>query len=262
MNKSKVWKISFSCCVWFLLTIAAPLCAQAEAMTQSVLSAGTPFQTSCFTLRGDAPGPTIVVIGGMHGDEAAGYLAARQLVKWRITRGTLIVVPDGNPPAIKRRIRQWNGNLNRSFPGNPNATPGSLPHAAAELWKVVADNKPALFLTLHESRDFHANNPARYGQTFTYDFKELWPYFNPALERVNAGIPVKKHKFLHFAKPFETCPTYQAWQHLRVPATSIETSRTLPLATRIRYQLLALMAFFDEFGLGYEQSDVPGLKAK
>jgi hypothetical protein len=239
--------------VSFVVMLATASLARAEAVTRAVLSPGTPFETTCFTKRGDEPGPTIVVIGGMHGDEEAGYLAARELVHWRIRRGTLIVVPDGNPPAIRRRVRQWQGNLNRSFPGKVKAAPNSLARAAHELWKVVADNRPALLLTLHESRDFHINNPARYGQTFTYDFKELQPLFDTALKRANASIPIQKHRFLHLVRPFVNCPTYQAWKRLHVPATSIETSRTLSLTTRLRYQKLAMRGVFDAFGLGYEE---------
>lgn len=224
----------------------------AAPTVKTVISPNTPFQTACYTLRGDEDGPTIVVIGGMHGDEVAGFMAARELATWRVKKGTLIVIPDGNPPAIKKKTREGLGNFNRRFPGNPNAAPGTLDRAAYELFKVVEDNRPALLLTLHESRDFHANDPTRYGQTFTYDFKELWPTMNKALERANLSIKTPKHKFLHFMKPFETCPTYQAWLRLHVPATSIETSRTLPLKTRLQYQTVALRAFFDEAGLVYE----------
>jgi hypothetical protein len=242
------WRFSVICVLSLFLfqnTKAAPV-------EKTVLSKGTAYQTACYTLRGQEAGPTVVVIGGMHGDETAGYVVARELVKWRVTKGTLIVIPDGNPPAIKSKTREGKGNLNRCFPGRADAKPGTLARAAYELFQVVEKSRPALLLTLHESRDFHANNPARYGQTFTYDFKELWPVMNPALERANQSIKTPKHKFLHLIRPFETCPTYQAWARLHVPATSIETSRTLPLKTRLLYQTLALRAFFDEAGLGYE----------
>lgn len=192
-------------------------------------------------------GPTVVIIGGVHGDEAAGFLAARELVKWRVEAGTLVLVPDGNPPAIRAKKRFVGRNMNALFPGKANGDGNE--RLAFALWNLTRDAKPDLVLTLHESRDFYANDPKRYGQTFTYDFHELDEQFGAVAEVVNRKIGPKQHKFLLKVEPFATCPTFLAWKWLRVPATSIETSKKLPLKTRIGYQLAACRAFFDVFGL-------------
>lgn len=240
-----------------VLSVFIPMC-RAEKMQTGAVMRGTRYETPYFIKKGERPGPTIVIIGGVHGNEPAGYLAARKLVKWKIGRGTLVVMPDAHREAIRRNARGYPANMNRMFPGK--ADGDAMQRLAYEIWQVIRTAKPDLLLTLHESIDFHVDNPKRYGQTFCFDFNELKPYMNRALRRVNPNITTPKHKFLLFVDPFPTCPTYQAWARLKVPATSIETSKTLPLNTRITYQLMGVQAFFDELGLQYQQSDVPRLR--
>ena len=219
----------------------------AETVQSGWIMKNTRAQTRFYVKKGEKPGPTVVIIGGVHGDEAASYLAARELVKWRVESGTLVLVPDGNPPAIRAKKRFVGRNMNALFPGKAK---GDLnERLAAQLWNLMRESKPDLVLTLHESRDFYANNPKRYGQTFTYDFHEFDEQFGAVADVLNREIGPKKHHFLLKVEPFETCPTFLAWKWLRAPATSIETSKTLPLATRINYQLKACRAFFDAFGL-------------
>ncbi len=237
-----------------LLWGAASPSARAETMTAGSLRAGTRYQTPYFLKVGAQSGPTIVVIGGLHGDEKAGYLAARQLQKWSVTRGKLVLLPDANRIAIEANQRFVGRNMNRLFPGQKNGD--AMQQLAFEIWDLIKSSKPDLVLTLHESRGFHADDKTRYGQTFTYDFPELAPRFERVAASVNAQITPAKNRFLQFVAPFPTCPTYVSYQWLRVPATSIETARPLPLPTRIGYQLAALRGFFREFGLGWTESKV------
>lgn len=226
--------------------------ARAETLQGGVLMAGTRHQTPYFIKTGEETGPTIVIIGGLHGDEPAGYLAARELRKWTVTRGKLVIVPDANRVAIEAKRRFVGRNMNRLFPGKKNGD--AMEKLAFEIWQLTKNSKPDLVLTLHESRGFHADDAKRYGQTFTYDFPELTPRFERVAARVNAGIVPRKNQFLQFVDPFPTCPTYVAWKYLRAPATSIETAKPLPLATRIGYQLAALRGFFVEWGLECEET--------
>ncbi|HEY0074888.1 MAG TPA: succinylglutamate desuccinylase/aspartoacylase family protein [Abditibacteriaceae bacterium] len=233
----------------------APL--HAEEIERRSVMRGTRYETPYYIKTGAQSGPTIMVIGGLHGDEAAGYLAARKIANWKVTRGRLVVMPDAHREAIRRNTRGYPGNMNNMFPGKANGS--DMERLAYEIWKVIENVRPDLLLTLHESRDFHARNPARYGQTFCFDFQELVPSMTRVLRRANANISPRLHKFLIFVDPYPNCPTYNAWSRLKVPATSIETSRTLPLKTRVRYQLTATQAFLDEWKLGYQQNDAPRL---
>lgn len=221
------------------------------------MMSGTRYQTPFYVKTGEEAGPTVVIVGGVHGDEPAGYLAGRELKKWEITAGKLVLVPDAHVEAIKRGVRAYPRNMNRLFPGKKNGD--AMEKLAYEIWELIKTSKPDLVITLHESRGFHVDDPKRYGQTFAYDFPELAPRFQAVAKRVNAEIPIKKHRFLQFVDPFPTCPTYVTWKYLKVPATSIETAKPLPLKTRIIYQLAAVRAFLDEFGVKYRivGGDIP-----
>jgi N-alpha-acetyl-L-2,4-diaminobutyrate deacetylase len=79
------------------------------------------------SIRG-GDGPAALVVGGVHGDEPEGQVAALRLA--RETRpedvhGHLIVVPCASPEASRAYTRLWpsGANFNRSFPGAPDGTP-------------------------------------------------------------------------------------------------------------------------------------------
>ncbi len=237
---------------------AAALPARAEEVQTGMLMEGTPCATKYWIKSGEVEGPRLFVAGGMHGDEVAGYLAADRLVDWRITKGTLILVPRAHKMAIARGERAYPGNMNALFPGDAQ---GDLMHRlAAAIWALMRDSKPDLIVTLHESVGFYREEPDRYGQTLTYDFDALTPHMQAILDRVNPDITPEHDRFLVKVKPFEHCPTYEAYRWLKVPATSIETCRKLPLETRIRHQLMVLMACMDDLGMGYEPAgDLPRL---
>lgn len=74
------------------------------------------------------PGPTVVILGGVHGDEYEGTLIAASVVAeagtW-LQRGRLRVVPVANPSAYaaaRRESEEDGADLARSFPGSPDGT--------------------------------------------------------------------------------------------------------------------------------------------
>jgi hypothetical protein len=121
ISQQKTLLYAYSLLTTFLLLLY-PLSAHAESVTIGVIMRGTPCSTTYYVKKGTLPGPTVVVIGGIHGDETAGYKAAEQLVHWKINAGTLWVLPDANVEAIKRDIRLYQSNLNAMFPGKRNGT--------------------------------------------------------------------------------------------------------------------------------------------
>jgi predicted deacylase len=75
----------------------------------------------------NGPGPSVVVIGGVHGDEPEGQVAAlnlaRSLQPEQVT-GRIVVIPCASPEASRAYTREWPSgiNFNRSFPGSPTGT--------------------------------------------------------------------------------------------------------------------------------------------
>lgn len=80
------------------------------------------------------PGPTLLLTGGVHGNEYEGPAALMALAadrKLSLRRGRLIIAPALNPAALAARARrspQDGLDLNRSFPGDP---AGPMTHALA-----------------------------------------------------------------------------------------------------------------------------------
>ena len=69
--------------------------------------AGTAGDTDLFVLSGAEPGATVLVLGGTHGDEPAGYVAAVMLVeRARVVRGRLIVIPRANASGFTHNVPQ------------------------------------------------------------------------------------------------------------------------------------------------------------
>lgn len=74
------------------------------------------------------PGPRVVVLGGVHGDEVGGIVAAGRIAvaDWPLERGSLVVVPVAHEAAHRANRRESpldDGNLARSFPGAADGTP-------------------------------------------------------------------------------------------------------------------------------------------
>ncbi len=104
-------------------------------MTMSMSRLGVPAGSDCpafdlpvVEVRGDRPGPHVVVLGGVHGDEYEGRAAAALLPRdldSRLGRGSVSVVPSANLPACEAGTRTSPTdqlNLARTFPGRPDGT--------------------------------------------------------------------------------------------------------------------------------------------
>ena len=113
--------------------------------------AARPPGVDCHELDGGAPGPVVVVLGGVHGDEPEGVLAAGRLCAKQLPlrAGRLRVVPVANEGAFSAGARATpsdGGNLARSFPGE--ALGGPTQRLAALLaGAVLADAD--LLIDLH-----------------------------------------------------------------------------------------------------------------
>jgi hypothetical protein len=158
------------------------------------LMAGTPHETVATITHSGARGPVLMVLGGVHGNEPGGRIAAEEVATWRPAAGSLVVVPRCNEVAIQRWERSGDdlGDLNRLYPGDP---AGQLPMArmAAEIVALARETRATALLDLHESWAFFStrtqNGTAFLGQTITAGVGPLNPALSAAIvERVNADI--------------------------------------------------------------------------
>ena len=97
-------------------------------------------------------GPTVLMMGGNHGDEYEGPIVLGRLIREldpRAVRGRLIFVPAINLPAVRagNRVSPADGkNMNRTFPGDPLGTPTEqISHYVDSVLFPMAD----VFMDLH-----------------------------------------------------------------------------------------------------------------
>ena len=71
------------------------------------------------SIRGSLPGPTLIILGGIHGNEPAGVLAAERVwLRMQKRRAALrgeVVLLRGNTRALEQRVRYINADLNRQW---------------------------------------------------------------------------------------------------------------------------------------------------
>ena len=114
---------------------------------------GTEHETTGYVQTGPADGPTVLVVGGIHGNEVAGYEAAAKLSDLAIDRGRLVTIPRANVVAIEDGIRYGEDgvDLNRQFPVGAEPTT----ELANALWDVVTRFDPDVVIDLHESESLY-----------------------------------------------------------------------------------------------------------
>jgi hypothetical protein len=154
----------------------------AAGTSERMLLEGTPWQTRAVVAHSGVAGKTLMVLGGVHGNEPGGWMAAEEVATWTPARGSLVVVPRANIQAIPEFVRTRDdlGDLNRLYPGSPEA---ALPmeRMAAAIVALAKEVEADLLLDMHESWAFYAersqNGTAFLGQTVTTGVGPL----NPAL---------------------------------------------------------------------------------
>jgi len=134
-----------------------------SALGRRLLDAG-PLERVLGRVRGDAPGPMLLVVAGIHGNEPAGVLAARRVAAALAAGGTPlrgdVVFLAGNLTALQRGVRGVDRDLNRGWTrariaglsGGPAAAPEDCEQR--QLFDAIeaacrAARGPITFLDLH-----------------------------------------------------------------------------------------------------------------
>ena len=110
----------------------------------------------------------ILIIGGIHGDEPAGFISALKLAQFlkrnpSTIHNRVIIVPCINPDGLLKgtRVNARGVDINRNFPGttwssdfiksynNPGTHPASEPETVA-LIKIIEKYKPNMIIQMHQ----------------------------------------------------------------------------------------------------------------
>ncbi len=229
-----------------------------------------------FTLhqqQGRQPGPTLLVVGGIQGDEPGGFNAAALLVtRYRISRGNIWVVPNLNFSSIIKRSRGLHGDMNRKFETLSPSDP-EYPQVS-RIKKIITEPQVDLVLNLHDGSGFYSpkhidklRNPGRWGQSCIIDqavlpevpFGRLEQLSKAVIAQVNRLVLSAEHKFhLKNTHTRESDPemqrtlTYFALRHNK-PACGVEVSKSFPTHLRAYYHLAALEAYMQQLGIDFSR---------
>lgn len=227
--------------------------AQGVRVQQRILAEGTAAQTPCYVLRAKKSGPTILIIGGMHGNEPAGAAAAEQIASWNIGRGTLVIVPQANALALQARKRRTPGltgnagDLNRAFPIGGKPRKG----IATALWSLVETYKPDWVIDLHEGYDFHRSNRKSVGSSIIHSAqKRAQTLATKMIAAVDATIKSAAQRFDRIQTQVAGSLARAAWENAGIPSMIIETTtKTHALSYRVRQHRLLVHTLLHELGL-------------
>ncbi|WP_336359738.1 succinylglutamate desuccinylase/aspartoacylase domain-containing protein [Haladaptatus sp. ZSTT2] len=135
--------------------------SETQTVSRYSLLPDTANETDVYVIESNQPGPTAVVVGGMHGNEVAGFTAAHNMTNWTVTSGTLVIIPEANKRAVMNRTRKAFGtDLNNQFPvGKPSNS--SLANA---IWTAIEYHDPDIVIDLHSSKGIFKVDEGSVGQ--------------------------------------------------------------------------------------------------
>lgn len=208
---------------------------------------------------------TLLVIGGIHGNEPGGYFSASILAThYKINSKNLWVVPNLNQKSIRVNRRGIHGDMNRKFAKiKKNDRDKDI---VKEIESVILSKNVSLILNLHDGHGFYRKknqgsifNPTAWGQTCVIDqcrlpkeqpFGNLDKIAQTVKKNLNENLLQGHHTFdikntntKFDDESMQLSLTYFAVTHNK-PAFAIETSKNLSsLSNKVFYQLIAIEEF-------------------
>ncbi len=277
-------RLFFPWCGWCLLILFSLAGTAAAQIRHEVFLANTEHELNVYRIFGEESGKTIMIIGGIQGDEPGGYLTADLYADTHLKKGNLIVVPRANLYSILLNSRNGlTGDMNRKFARENDQVTHLEEEIVSILKHLIAESD--CLLNLHEGSGYYSptwindtENPGRYGQSIIFDTDtyrvpdsdqvvELGSLARRVIARVNQQISNPRYKFRannHDTlapdskhKEQRKSATFYALTRAHIPAFGVETSKMIKkLETKIQMQKLVINTFMEEMGIVL---DSPGL---
>ncbi len=275
-----------------LVSLLASFCpSRALAKTEhQVYFPNTAYELNIYRIYGKNPGNTLLLIGGIQGNEPGGFLSADLYADMSLQTGNLIVVPRANFYSIITNQRDPHGDMNRKFTHEDNSS--SMEDEIVTILKQLISESDFL-LNLHDGSGYYYpeyidkwRNPSCFGQSVIADSEKfripetnevilLGEMAQQVIDEVNRDINNDLYRF-HFLntrtgeedsphKEQRKSATYYALNIHHVPAFGVETSKFLPSTDlKVLFHNMVINAFMKRFGIipqspGLEL-DTPSLK--
>ena len=256
--------------LWLCLTAAA---LRGESVHKTYFE-NTDYELHVYEIRGHEPGPTMMIIGGIQGNEPGGYLSADLYADISLEIGNLIVVPRANFYAILLNQRGPNGDMNRKFAHQ--RAYDTETRIVAILKELIS--RSDVLLNLHDGTGFFRpeyidglRNPMRFGQSIIADADVyespksgkrilLGDIARKICAEVNEHIPEEEYKYRfnnHNTASKNTrhpeqrlSATYYSLINHEIPSFGVESSKEIPSnKIKVRHKTLVINSFMKEFGI-------------
>ena len=256
-----------------LILVPAVALALLLSAAHSLAASFAPPDFSVHRLEGTRPGNTLLIIGGIQGDEPGGFNAASLIAtQYTILSGTVWVVPNLNFLSIIKRSRGVHGDLNRKFDRLHPADPEF--NTISRIKKLIADPRVDLVLNLHDGSGFYRHeyidkmqHPGRWGQCIIIDqdrmdsgpFSHLEKTALRSIDHVNQHLIKKGEYFLvkntRTGKGNREMAKTLTWFAIKnnKAAFGIEASKSFLTPKRTYYHLLAIESFFNQAGIEFQR---------
>jgi hypothetical protein len=228
------------------------------------LMPGTKYETGIYRFQAKESEPAVLILGGTHGDEPAGFEAAYRLLDYFLknppVKGTVFIIPEANKIAVmqgERRIPAPEsveieaGNLNRCYPGRPNGLP--MQRLAFEITGFMANQHVKMLIDLHESSYFYGEIQSEdgestgLGQSIICTPNVTGIRFGHAVrDKINQIIPIGNKQFTLKSGPVKNSAAWFAGENLMLPGFTIETCKKLSLEERIQFHLEISLSLINE----------------
>ncbi|MCG3662383.1 hypothetical protein L5F37_03095 [Aliarcobacter butzleri] len=231
---------------------------------------------SIYKKESQTPSHTLLIIGGIHGDEPGAYFAPAFFEKYyKITKGSVWVIPNINGDSIIANQRGIYNDMNRKFSLIEKDDPDYF--IIERVKKIILDKKVDLILNLHDGHGFyretHENaifNPKAWGQATIIDqdkingldkFGDLDKIATQVKNNLNKdklfqefhsfGVKNTQTKFKD--EQMQLSLTYFAITNNK-PAFAIETSKNITdLTEKVIYQLKSIEEFMKIMDIEFQR---------
>ncbi|MEV9498558.1 M99 family carboxypeptidase catalytic domain-containing protein [Aliarcobacter butzleri] len=231
---------------------------------------------SIYKKESQTPSHTLLIIGGIHGDEPGAYFAPAFFEKYyKITKGSVWVIPNINGDSIIANQRGIYNDMNRKFSVIEKDDPDYF--IIERVKKIILDKKVDLILNLHDGHGFyretHENaifNPKAWGQATIIDqdkingldkFGDLDKIATQVKNNLNKdklfqefhsfGVKNTQTKFKD--EQMQLSLTYFAITNNK-PAFAIETSKNITdLTEKVIYQLKSIEEFMKIMDIEFQR---------
>ncbi len=231
---------------------------------------------SIYKKEAQTPSHTLLIIGGIHGDEPGAYFAPAFFEKYyKITKGSVWVIPNINGDSIIANQRGIYNDMNRKFSVIEKDDPDYF--IIERVKKIILDKKVDLILNLHDGHGFYREtyenaifNPKAWGQATIIDqdkinglnkFGDLDNIATQVKNNLNKdklfqefhsfGVKNTQTKFKD--EQMQLSLTYFAVTNNK-PAFAIETSKNITdLTEKVIYQLKSMEEFMKIMDIEFQR---------